>query len=299
MTARLRAAIAGIEEQLHGDPAFAHVSHLLVRVGGRVVHDAHYRGPRVADTFSLTKSVIATLVGAAVREGYVPDLDAAAPGADCTWRQLLTMTRGRAVDGPWEIDAVMALSSGRLDRIRSAPRLDEPGVTFRYDNGAAHLLAAALREATRMPVERYAATRLFDPLGITAWDWPADSDGVHLGFGHLRLGAADLAELGELWLRGGEGIMDPAFARAMTTAQNPGGPPENVPYGYLLWVDSYGYFAGGWAGQSITVVPAARAVVVTTGDPRFDPGPPPTDALRDGWRSARDLVVERLIPVLA
>ena len=47
--------------------------------------------------------------------------------------------------------------------------------------------------------------------------------------------------------------------------------------------------AGGWAGQHVTVVPGAQAVIVTTGDP---------DALRPDWRPARDLVTERLVPAL-
>jgi len=48
----------------------------------------------------------------------------------------------------------------------------------------------------------------------------------------------------------------------------------------------------------VAAVPAARAVVVVTGDPRFDPGPPPTDQLAPGWRPAGELVTEHLLPAL-
>jgi len=54
---------------------------------------------------------------------------------------------------------------------------------------------------------------------------------VNYGFAHLRLSADELSRLGELWRAGGQPLVDPAFAVAMTTAQTPGGPPEELPYG--------------------------------------------------------------------
>lgn len=306
----LRDACLEIERELRDRPQFAHTSHFRVVVDGRVVHDAHYGGPMVADVFSVTKSVVATLAGIAVRDGLLPSLDVAVervlpevagtPSAGQSLRHLLTMTRGSDTGGRYEIDEVMALPAGWLARIAAAPRVAAPGARFHYDNGAAHLFGAALARLVGDSLSGYAGRELFAPLGVTEWHWPTDPDGLDYGFGHLRLSAASLASLGALWLAEGrwEGrtIMDPGFAREMTTAHTSGGPPEGHGYGYLMWVDDHGYFAGGWAGQHVTVVPAARAIVVTTGDPRFDPGPPPTHRLPPDWRPARDLVVERLFP---
>ncbi len=291
-----------IDHDLRTRPEFAHTSHFRVEVDGRPVHDAHYHGPEVADVFSVTKTVVATLAGIAVRDGLLPDLDRPVvtlldvPDHGQTLRHLLTMTRGAQVDGPYEIDEVMALPTGWVNRVGAAPQISPPGDTFRYDNGAVHLFGAALTRLIGRPLSHYARDELFAPLGITRWHWPRDPDGVDYGFGHLRLSAADLATLGNAWMRGR--LVDPGFARAMVTPQTAGGPPEGHGYGYLTWVDGPGFFAGGWAGQHVTVVPAARAVVVTTGDPRFDPGPPPTDHLAPGWRPARDLVTARLVPAL-
>ncbi|HWT25479.1 MAG TPA: hypothetical protein VN213_18385, partial [Solirubrobacteraceae bacterium] len=68
----------------------------------------------------------------------------------------------------------------------------------------------------------------------------------------------------------------------MTTPQSGGGPPEDHPYGVGLWIAPEGVFAAGWAGQLVLAVPAADAVVVVTGDPRFALGPPPRDELPPG-----------------
>jgi hypothetical protein len=86
-------------------------------------------------------------------------------------------------------------------------------------------------------------------------------------------------------------------ARGEVTAL-PGGPPEDLPYGYQIRLDDGLLLAGGWAGQHVLVVPAADAVVVTTGDPGFQLGPPPTDRLPPDWRPALDLVRRHLLPLL-
>jgi CubicO group peptidase (beta-lactamase class C family) len=282
-----------------------------VLVAGEPVFDEHYRGPVVADVFSVTKSVVATVAGIAARRGLLPGLDqplhavlpalVGTPAHGQTWRHLLTMTRGAAVDGPWDIDAVTALPGGQVARVASAPRTDPPGQLFRYDNGAAHLLSAGLAQVLGCPVGDFAAAELFAPLGITDAVWPTDPDGVGYGFAHLRLSAEALGRLGEFWRLnwqqpGGQPLVDPGFAAAMTTAQSPGGPPEELPYGFGIWVGDGLLLAGGWAGQHVVVLP--DAVVVTTGDPRFDAGPPARDELPPDWRPALELVRRYLLPVL-
>ncbi len=306
----VRDACRRIESEIAATPRYAHTSHLRVLVGGDVVHDAHYRGPERADVFSVTKTVLATVAGIAARHGLLPGPDEplhavlpglrGTPARGQTWRQLLTMTRGAAVDGPWDVDEVTALPGGQVARVASAPRVDPPGRVFRYDNGAAHLLSAGLSAVLGRPVAAYAAAELFAPLGIEEPEWRADPDGVTYGFAHLRLSAADLGRLGELWRLGGtwrgRPLVDPAFVAAMTRAQSPGGPPEDLPYGYLTWVGDGYLLAGGWAGQHVVVLPGT--VVVTTGDPGFDPGPPARDELPPDWRPALELVRRHLLPVL-
>ncbi len=299
---RVLYACAQILDRVESDPAYERTSGLLVEVGGSVWFAVHRRGPVVADVFSVTKSVTSTLVGIAVGDGLIPDLDTPVFGSPHTWRQLLTMTRGCETEGDWDLDAVLARPGGWLAHWLDAPVVTPPGRKFRYDDGAYHVLGAALVALTGRSLEDYAAERLFAPLGIETWVWPRDPDGLHLGFGHLHLDRPALAALGRLWLdRGrmnGRELLPAEYARAMVAAHTPGGAPEWKGYGFGIWVDKNAFFASGWAGQHVLVLPAADAVVVTTGDAGFHPGPPPTDEMPHGWRPAVKLVREILVPVL-
>ena len=310
--AAVRAAADRVLADASADPRYAHTAALHVRVDGRVVVDEHLRGPVANDVFSITKSILATVLARVAAPQRRPDLDTPvsavlpalrdSPAATHTWRHLLTMTRGAETGGPWDIDEVTALPGGQVAHIAAAPQLDPPGARFRYDNGATHLLSAAVGEWVGESVAVYAARELFGPLGIADVTWLADPDGVPFGYGHLRLSAADLGRVGQLWLDqgviGGRPLLDPGLLAEMTRPHSPGGPPEQLPYGFLTWVDGTTVLAGGWAGQHLVVLPDVGAVVVTTGDPRFDFGPPPTDDLPEDWRPALGLVRRHLFPVL-
>ncbi|HWG98271.1 MAG TPA: serine hydrolase [Pilimelia sp.] len=135
----LAGTCAAVAAELRGDPRYAHTSHLRVVVRGVVRYDAHFHGPALADIFSVTKSVLATLCGIALRQGRLPGLDLpvehalplrGTPAEGQTVRHLLTMTRGAETDGPYEIDQVMALPRGWLDRVVAAPRTAAPGTAF-------------------------------------------------------------------------------------------------------------------------------------------------------------------------
>lgn len=300
-----------VDRLIRTKPEFAHTSHFLVAIDGQVIYDAHYRGPVVAEIFSLTKTVLSTLIGIAVRDGAIPDLDlpldevldvSGTPASGQTLRHLLTMTRGSSTDGAWAIDKIVARPSGWIEHIAQAPQLDPPGTVFRYDNGASHLLSAALSRIVGQSLSEYAAQHLYRPLGITAWDHACDPAGFNLGFGGLRLSAHSLAALGTLWMDdgcwAGQQLIDRAYLADMLRAHSQGGPPEQQPYGYLTWIAENGYFAGGWAGQHVTVVPEARAVIVTTGEPRGDQGPPGDNEAPAPWLPAKRLVDSQIVPRL-
>lgn len=310
--AALRRACDRVLDDVAADPRYAHTSHLLVRRGGTVLVDEHLRGPLSAPVFSVTKSIVATALGAMAERHVLPPLDSplsavvphvvGTPAETHTWDQVLSMTRGARVDGPWDGDAVALLPRGQVHHIASAPQVTPPGARFVYDDPGVHLLSAAATAILGEPLADFARRAVLDPIGASSCTWPSDPDGISWGSSGVEITAADLSLIGQLWLDGGRHrgrrLVNEQFLTAMTTPHSRGGPPEDQPYGYLVWLPPEMLLAGGWAGQHMLVIPGAGAVIVTTGDPGFDLGPPPRDDLPADWRPALDLVRRHLLPVL-
>ena len=264
---------------------YTDVDSVVVVRRGRVLFEHYKCGAEVLrDVQSVTKSVLSLAVGTALGQGAIRSLDqpvsellrvagysdgdnAAAP---VTVRHLLTMTAGFATQerfAPGTADAMGFL----LKRRRVAP----PGSVFAYDNLCANLLSLVLEAATGKLAASFAQDAIFRPLGISEYEWAKGSNGHSLGFSGLRLRTRDMATLGELVLGAGNWqgaqIVPESYARAAVVAQNAGGSPVGLPYGYMWWVVPSPavrptFFASGWGGQFVWVDPALDLVVATTSE---------------------------------
>ena len=305
----VREAAQRLAAEVAADPACARVTDVLVARRGRtLLHDP--AGPRVPhDLFSVTKTVLALVAGVAVGDGLLgldDEVDrhlppgTTGPGtARRTVRHLLALQRGAATDGRQDLDEVAVSGAGWAARFAEAPEVEPPGTRFRYDNGAAQLLAALLHRVTG-DLAAYAGGRLLGPLGCTDWVWLRDPTGTPTGPAHLALTAADLARVGSLLCDGGRVggtvLVDAGWVTAMRTPTSDGGPPEDRPYGLGLWLeDDEVCFGAGWAGQLLLCRPRDGLVVVTQSDPAFDYGPPARDAMPPGWRAPLGLVRQHLV----
>lgn len=292
-----------VDKFLAEDPGrVANVRAVLVQVGGDLVVERRLRGaPDTAgDVYSVTKSVVATLVGAAIADGKIsgvdarlgdllPDDAAAMTPAQrgTTLRQLLTMNAGLSpfVEPPSGVQTPPGVDW--LDAAFASASL-RPGAGFIYSDADAHVLAAVLSTVVGRPLLDYAREKLFDPLGIptagaeqppaanaqfsgTTRGWAVDPQGRNTGYAHLALTADDLLRLGRLWLdRGvhdGRQLVPAAWIDAMTTTQITTTEP-GLSYGYLTWIPQAGghhaFAAMGAGGQLVEVVPDLRLVAVVT-----------------------------------
>jgi len=264
-------------------PGKGNVRAVLVTVGGQPVVERYYRGSsasETADVYSVTKSIVSTLVGIALSEGRLKGLDQTLrqmlPGyvgvmkpetASITLGQLLTMTAGLPGDQSGNRDP----SVDGADWVRSIllkGTVQPPGHGFAYASGGSHLLAAILVEATGQPLLDYARDKLFDPLGIQtrpaaqppftdagrrAYDqarfaWPVDPQGINAGFCCLKLTAVDSVKLGNLFLDGGtwqgKRVVPADWVAQATSgkvATDTGAASQyGHQYGYQWWITSAG-----------------------------------------------------------
>jgi CubicO group peptidase (beta-lactamase class C family) len=272
-------------------PSFNTDSVIVVR-HGRIVSET-YAAPFHAglrhDLRSVTKSVVATLVGAAIQEGkissdrekvlsFFPEHKANGPMQEAlTLRHLLDMTSGiewrewpynRDTD-PHKLWASPDWTKFILERKVTA----EPGAKFQYIAAAPHLLSVILTRSTGSNAAGYARRHVFKSMGIDDFSWRSDPQGHSVGESALRLKTRDLAKLGLLHLRDGRwedkqllppGWTHPLFSPAMAHGEN----LLEVPPAYhgLWWVDASVPYAAalGRHAQRIIVLPKQDIVLVVT-----------------------------------
>lgn len=239
---------------------------------------------------SASKSLLNALVGIALQRGEIESLDAPIanylpkyferiprgdPRREITIRHLITLSSGQPSTSIYNYGAWVT-SKDWVAYSLAQPPLASPGSRFIYSTGDTHLLAAVLTKAVDMPLRAYAQRYLFDPLGVEIGAWDRDPQGIYFGGNNVALSPNALLEFGKLYLDGGsaEGrqILNPEWIKESWT-------PRFIrssfngrhDYGYLWWRADFGghstWFAWGYGGQFLFVVPSLDAVVVVTGDP--------------------------------
>lgn len=259
---------------------------LIVR-NGYMVTEAYFH-PYTPDTKihvqSVTKSVIGMLMGIALRKGILTDVDQ--PVLDFFHnRRVANLSNAKE---SVQLKHLLSMASGfDCQEFSSGPRMEQtadwiqfmldlpvtqnPGKTFGYCNGNAHLLSAILEKASGMDTREFANQELFQPLGISPVeeaDWGEDPQGFATGGFGLHLKPADLAKLGLLYLHGGtwdgKQILPAQWVADSTTEHVQ--KEDGSGYGYLwtVYPQDEHYAALGLGGQQIHVYPSKNLIVVVT-----------------------------------
>jgi len=261
------------------------VSGLLVIKDGKIVLERYGLGRRPDErwtSFSVAKSVTSTLIGAAVRDGYIKSLDdpvtlyipelkgSAYEGV--TVRQLITMTSGVK----WNEDytdlnsdvAKVGLSilepgvNPVVSYMRKLPREAAPGTKFVYKTGETDLAGILLSNAVHKPMAEYLSEKIWAPFGMEQDAlWVEDIAGHERGGCCMSMTLRDYGRIGMFMLGGGKAggkpVLPDGWVADATAAH-----VKEPPYGYFWWLFPGGYEAEGIFGQSISVFPAEHLVVV-------------------------------------
>jgi CubicO group peptidase (beta-lactamase class C family) len=162
---------------------------------------------------------------------------------------------------------------------------DEPGTKFRYFGGNQILLGGIIENATKMNIDEFSDKYLFTPLGIDSFDWAVRFEcGIIEAAGGLKMTPRDMVKFGATYLNQGvwnkNRIVSEQWVEKSATpfAGNrnidvPGTGKKDVGYAYSWWTYTFTgsgqaidmYYAAGWGGQHIMVIPDLDTVVVTNG----------------------------------
>ena len=242
------------------------------------------------DTRSITKSVVGLLYGIALSEGTVPDLEApllehfpdypdlkdGSRRERITVQDALTLRMGTEwnedlpYSDPRNSEIAMEMAKDRYQFALDRPMVAEPGRVWSYNGGAVALIAKLITDGTGQPIDDYARSRLFEPLGIASFEWMKGTDGVPSAASGLRMTARDLASLGSMVAQGGQYQGQQIIPRDWLSASSSpmAAVRKNIQYGYL-WYLTKGpagdqiVFAMGNGGQRLTIQPRTGFVVST------------------------------------
>jgi CubicO group peptidase (beta-lactamase class C family) len=248
-----------------------------------------YDGAGRWTSFSVAKSFTSTLVGAAVRDGYIkslddkvtvyiPDLKGSAYD-DVTVRQLLTMTSGVrwnedygdpksdvAQFGIHEADPGVDVT---VSYMRKLPREAPAGTKWVYKTGETNLIGVLVSSATKKSLSAYLSEKIWKPYGM-AQDavWITGSTGHEISGCCVSASLHDYARFGQFILDGakadGKRVVPDDWLSFATTKQADIGNPGRG-YGYQWWTNG-SFAAQGIFGQGIFIDPKRRLIIATNGN---------------------------------
>jgi len=253
---------------------FQKITSVVVLQDGKLLHEAYFDGDAetLRNTRSVTKTITALLMGAAIERGHIKDvrqpvmrwfsdlkpLANADPRKErITIEDLLTMS------SLLECDDENSFSRGNEERmylvedwakfamdlpIKGFPPWATPpakspyGRAWAYCTAGVSTLGVLLERATHKPLPQFAEEVLYRPMAISKPKWAIAPLGYGQAGGGTEYRTRDLANLAELIRRGGEWngrqIVPRAWVQTMT-APHAHIDDERGDYGYLTWLPTY------------------------------------------------------------
>ena len=239
-------------------------------------------------SFSVAKSFTSTLVGAAIKDGfiksiedkvsdYIPHLKGSAYDA-VSIKQLLTMTSGVRWNEDYEDkNSDVALFNehkaepgvdATVSYMRTLSREAPAGDKWAYKTGETNLIGVLVSSATGKTLSAYLSEKIWAPFGMEHnGSWLLGSTGHEISGCCIQASTRDFARFGQFMLAGaqidGKPVLPEKWIAAATTRQADIGHPGKG-YGYQCWTDDDGSFAAqGIFGQGIFIDPKRKLVIAS------------------------------------
>ena len=251
-----------------------HTAGLLVIQDGKILYERYGLGNTEDSrwvSFSVAKSVVAMLIGAAIQDGYIDSTDekvtaylprlAGSPYADTTIRNLLQMASGLEwnedyADPKSDVASASWETIRLYDYLNDKERVAAAGERFNYNTAETNLAGTLLRAAIGNNLATYLENKVWQPFGMEAdafWQLTEPAGGEFGGCcinATLRdYGRIGLFALADGVLADGTRVL-PEGWMAASTAPSKG----FAGYGYFWWLNPDGtYNASGIFGQGIHI----------------------------------------------
>ena len=263
------------------------VRSVLITINDKIAYERYHpidNKDSILDTFSVSKSFVATVIGMLIDDGKL-SLDQPAPVAAwsnpndprsaITIRNLLHMSSGLT----WKEDYLAGDSSTiamlfapvASDYAIALPLESKPGTQFEYNSGNSAIIMRIITDTLggTPQAESYIKKRLLDPLGIKRVDYQRDLSGRIVGFMGINMTARDQARFGLLYLRNGvwgkKKVISPEWVKFSSTPS-----PTFEGYAGHWWTHNLlgtnaspgDFTALGYYGQYVIVSRSKRMVMV-------------------------------------
>jgi CubicO group peptidase (beta-lactamase class C family) len=268
-------------------------------------------------SFSVAKSLTSTLVGMAVRDGYIKSMDdkvsdyiAEMKGSaydDVSIRQLLTMTSGVAwnenYDDPKSDVAQFNNHKPKdgedavVSYLRKLPRAVPAGTRWLYSTGETNLVGVLVARATQKTLSDYLSEKIWQPAGMAQQaTWILSKTGQEISGCCLQAATQDFARFGQFILNGaqinGQPTLPDDWLSEATTSRTGIGQPGRG-YGYQWWTYEDGSFAArGIFGQGIFIDPARKLVIASNANWGNNATDPTATAAREAFYVAVQQAVD-------
>jgi len=238
------------------------------------------------NSFSMAKSVTSALLGKAIDDGYIKNLDQ--PLGDffdrykntkTTVGDLSSMSSGLDWDesyiSPFSITARAYYDHDLAETILNQKVVEPPGESFKYLSGSTQLLAMVIEKATHKKLAQYLSESFWQPMGFELpglWQVDDKENRLVKSYCCISSNARDFARFGKLYNNYGkwnnERILDSTFVAKSIQPRF----IKSPEYGYGFWLSNYLdkqiFVMRGILGQYVIGVPEDQLIIVRLGHKR-------------------------------
>ena len=250
------------------------VAGLLVVQDGHVVYERYGLGNdenTLWVSFSVAKSVVSMLYGAAIKDGYIANVDEKVTDYlprlknssydEASIRNVLQMASGVQwnedyADAESDVATATYETLSLYEYLRNKPRDAKPGEKFNYNTAETNLAGTLLRSAIGNNLSTYLSERIWKPFGMQAdANWQlTEPGGGEFGGCCINATLRDYARIGLFALNNGVLADGTAVLPDQWMAESTAPSKGSAGYGYFWWLFEDGtYQAEGIFGQGIYV----------------------------------------------